>query len=369
MDTRTMSRRERVLAAVAHREPDVLPVGFKATDDVLNQLRSHFRVDGLNALLDRVDVDTFGTFNNCYHGVYPRYVGGPPKVLYPDLREDGSWDTIYGYQRHWVPCAGGRNDEVIDRPLADAALQDLDKHDWPQPDWFDYSSLSRQCADVNDRAIIFNIGGLGHTANLIGLERLMTDMLLDPPFVEGCFRKLTDFYVEFLDRVLEAAAGRIDIVCIQDDFGSQQGPMIGFREYRRFYKPNHRAIFEVAHRHQARVMMHSCGAVFDFVPDFIEIGADILDPLQTSAAGMDPSRLNRNFGADICFHGGVDVQTTLVSGSPADVRGHIDNLVGALADGGGFILAPSHYIQADAPLENVLTLFEHAASWRGSRGS
>ena len=365
MDTQTITRRERVLTAVARREPDRLPLGFKATDDVLNRLRSHFRINHMIELLDLLDVDTFGNFNNCLHGVYPRYVGGPEKVLYPDCYADGSWDTIYGYKRHWVACAGGYNDEVSDRPLANAGIGELDGHDWPQADWFDYSTLSCQCRDAGDRAIIFNIGGLGHVANLISLERLMMDMLLDPPFIESCFSRLADFYVGFVERVLEAAAGRIDIVCIQDDFGSQQGPMIGFPEYRRFYKPHHRAIFEVARRHNVKVMMHSCGAVFDFVPDFIEIGADILDPLQTTAAGMDPVRLKKTYGADICFYGGLDVQNTLVNGSPDDVRRHIDSLVSALAPGGGFILAPSHYIQADAPLTNVLTVFEHAASLRG----
>ncbi|MDP6153044.1 MAG: uroporphyrinogen decarboxylase family protein, partial [Phycisphaeraceae bacterium] len=254
-----MKRRERVLAAIDRREPDVLPVGFKATDDVLDKLRSHFGVEELNELLDVLDVDTFGNINNCLYGVYPRYVGGPAKVLYPDCYPDGSWDTIYGYKRRWVPFNGGRNDEVISRPLANAMIDDLNQHDWPQADWFDYNTLSPQCENVGSRANLFNIGGLGHVANLIGLERLLMDMLLDPPFIEACFHRLTRFYVEFLDRVLEAAAGQIDIVCIHDDFGTQQGPMIGFEQYRRFYKPKHKCIFEVAHRHHAKTMMHSCG--------------------------------------------------------------------------------------------------------------
>ena len=273
-----MKRRERVLAAIDRREPDVLPVGFKATDDVLDKLRSHFGVEELNELLDVLDVDTFGNINNCLYGVYPRYVGGPAKVLYPDCYPDGSWDTIYGYKRRWVPFNGGRNDEVISRPLANAMIDDLNQHDWPQADWFDTSTIRHQCESVGDPANLFNLGGLGHVANLVGLERLMTDMLLDPPFIDACLRSVTDFYVELLDRVLEAAAGGIDIVVIHDDFGSQHGPMIGFDEYRRFYKPNHKMIFDVAHRHGVKAMMHSCGAVFDFVPEFIEIGADIHGP-------------------------------------------------------------------------------------------
>ncbi|MDP6154194.1 MAG: uroporphyrinogen decarboxylase family protein [Phycisphaeraceae bacterium] len=359
-----MNRRERVLAAIDHCQPDVLPVGFKATDDVLNMLQRHFGVDDLNDLLDILDVDTYGNINNCLYGVYPDYVGGPPKVLYPDSYPDGSWDTIYGYKRHWVPFAGGRNDEVISRPLADATIDDLDQHDWPQVDWFDVSTIRQQCDQVGDRANLFNLGGLGHVGNLIGLERLMTDMLLDPPFIEDCLRRVTDFYVELLDRVLAAADGGIDVVAIHDDFGTQHGPLMGFDEYRRFFKPNHRLIFDVAHRHGVKAMMHSCGAVFDFVPDFIEIGADILDPIQTTAAGMDPARLKQTYGTDVCLHGGIDTQNTLIHGSPDDVRRHIDELISAMEDGGGFILAPSHYMQADIPLANVLTIFEHVRQYR-----
>jgi len=360
-----MKRRARVLAAIARREPNCIPVGLKATDDVLERLQRHFGVSGLDDLMHILPVDVYGCFNNCLYGVYPDYVGGPPKVLYPDSYPDGSWDTLYGYQRHWVPSVGGRTDEVIGPPLAHATgIAELEAHDWPQADWFDYGSLSRQCREAGDYAVMFHLGGLGHVANLIGFERLLTELLLDPPFVEACFDRLTHFYVEFLDRVLGAAEGGIDIVCIQDDFGTQQGPLMSVDTYRRFYKPYHQRIFATAHRHQAKVMMHSCGAIWDFTPEFIEIGADILDPIQTTAVGMDPVRLKKEYGAHLCFHGGVDSQDLLAHGSPDDVRQQIDRLIDVLAPGGGYILTPSHYIQGDAPLENVLALYDHVARLR-----
>ncbi len=360
----SMQRRQRILTAIQRHQTDVLPVGFKATDDVLERLREHLGVDSLAELMELLPVDTHGCFNNCLYGVYPDYVGGPPKVLYPDSCPDGSWDTIYGYRRHWVAGPGGRTDEVIANPLAGADTGDLDQHPWPQADWFDYTTLPRQCSAVGDYAVLFNLGGLGHAANLIGIQRLLTDMLLDPLFIEGCFERITEFYVEFLDRILDAAAGDIDIICIQDDFGTQQGPMIGFDLYRRFFKPNHERIFAVAHKHGVKTMMHSCGAIFDSIPEFIEIGADILDPLQVNAQGMDPLRLKREFGGDLCFHGGIDTQDILLKGSPDDIRRHIDELIDALSPGGGFILAPSHYIQGDVPLENVLAVFDHVAGLR-----
>lgn len=360
-----MKRRERVLTTVEHQEPDSIPFGFKATDDVLNRLQKHFGVRDLIGLLNILPVDIYGCFNNCLYGIYPEYIGGPSKVLYPDSYSDNSWDTIYGYKRHWVSGACGRTDEVLNFPLADtSSVVDVEKHHWPQADWFDYSSLARQCENVGEYARIFHLGGLGHVANLIGFERMLTDMILNPPFIEACFEKLTHFYVEFLGRVLEEADGGIDIICVQDDFGTQQGPLISLDLYRRFYKPYHKRIFKVAHRHNAKVMMHSCGAIFDFIPEFIDIGTDILDPLQTNAVGMDSARLKIEFGSDLCFHGGIDTQGTLVKGSPKDVCRQIDGLIDAFADCGGFILAPSHYIQTDVPFENVLTMLNYVAQLR-----
>ncbi len=360
-----MKRRERILAAVEHRESDTIPFGFKGTDDVLVNLQKHFRVKSLVELLNVLPVDMYGCFNNCRYGVYPEYVGGPPKVLYPESYPDQTWDTIYGYKRHWVAGGGGRTDEVLTFPLAGAStVTEADKYEWPRPDWFDYRSLPAQCESIGDYARIFHLGGLGHVANLIGFERLLTDMLLNPAFIEACFENLTRFYVEFLDQVLKEANRGIDMICVQDDFGTQNGPLISMDLYRQFYKPYHKRIFEVAHQHHVKVMMHSCGAVFDFIPEFIAIGADILDPLQTNAFGMDPARLKKEFGSSLCFHGGIDTQETLVRCSPGEISRHIDGLINAFARDGGYILAPSHYIQTDVPLENVIAMLDYVAKLR-----
>ena len=360
-----MNHRERVLAAVERRPSDILPVGFKATDDVLRRLQAHFGAADVQALVRALPVDTFGIFNNCLYGVYPVYRGDPTRVLYPNVRPDGTWDTLYGYRRRWVASTGGYNDEVVDHPLAHAeTLADLRSYDWPRADAFDYSTVAQQCAAVDEYAILFLAGGLGQVANLLGFARTLADMALRPELVAYCHAAIGEFFAELTDRTLQAAGGRIDIICVQDDFGTQRGNLMSLEMYRRFYKPYHRRIFEVAKRHGARVMQHSCGAVFNFIPDFIEIGVDILDPIQTTAAGMDPRRLKREYGEDLCFHGGIDVQNVLVHGTPEDVRRHLDELVETLGQGGGFILAPSHYIQGDAPWANVLTIFDHVARWR-----
>ena len=115
-----MTHRERVLAAIDRKQPDLLPVGFKASVEVLVRLKEHFGVGDLQSLLEALPVDAHGLFNNTIVGVFPRYVGGPQRVLYPDAYPDGTWDTFYGYKRRWVTGAGGRNEEVISNPLAEA---------------------------------------------------------------------------------------------------------------------------------------------------------------------------------------------------------------------------------------------------------
>lgn len=360
-----MTPRARILAAADRRTTDVLPVGFKATAEVLARFGEHLAVADLFQIVQRLPVDTWGVLNNYDLGVFPEYGGGPPLVLYPDTRPDGTWDAFYGYQRKWVAGAGGRNGEVITNPLATATTAaEVERHAWPSADWFDYGSIDRQCREAGDHAIVFLGGSLGQTAHLIGLTRFWMDMIERPELIDACFAHLAEFFVGLIDRTLAAAGGRIDIVCVQDDVGMQTGPMISPDTYRRFFLPHHRRIFEVVHRHGARAMMHSCGAVVEFIPDFIEIGADILDPVQTTAAGMDPATLKRRFGRDICFHGGIDTQDLLSRGTPDDVRRHVDHLVRTLGEGGGFILAPAHYLQPDAPWPNITAVFDAIGRWR-----
>ena len=362
-----MTSKERVLAAIEHKEPDVLPVGFKATDDVIGRLKAHMGVRDTLALLDGLPVDTYGNFNNVYAGVYPEYLGGPPMTLYPDAYPDSSWDTIWGYRRHWTEVTGGRNDELLLPPplLHHDTVEDLRAHQWPQADWFDYTTIVRQCREAKEYAVVFCVGGFGTLGNLIGHERMYMDMHLNPEGLEFALDRLLEFYLDFADRVFTAAEGGIDLTVIKDDFGSQQGPLMSLDMFRRFWRPLLRQYFELAHRHGVRTMMHSCGAVFDFIPEFIEIGVDVLDPVQVSAAGMHPSRLKSEYGDHICFHGGIDTQQTLVSATPAELRRHIDTLAEALSGRGGFIIAPGHNIQGDVPMGNVLALFDHLRKLRG----
>ncbi|MBT3275923.1 MAG: hypothetical protein HN368_22430 [Spirochaetales bacterium] len=363
-----LNPKDRIAAAAVCRKTDILPVGFKATDDVLDRLKSLYAATDIKNLIELLPVDTYGNFNNAFYGVYPEYKYGPAKTLYPEAYQDGSWDTIYGFKRHWAKVNGGKTDELV-RPLPlerNYTIEEIASHTWPEADWFDYGTIKEQCEHVRDYSVIFNIGGLGTIANLIGFERMYTDMYLNADTLKYTLCRISDFFYEFADRIFNAAEGGIDITVIHDDFGMQNGPIMSMEHFREFWKPYLKRHFDLAHSHGIKTMMHSCGAVFNFIPEFIEIGADILDPVQVSAHGMDPAVLAREFGGDICFHGGIDTQSILVSGSPDEIRRHIDCLVDNFSDSGGFILAPSHYIQGDVPTENLIAMFDHIEKIRNT---
>ena len=142
-----------------------------------------------------------------------------------------------------------------------------------------------------------------------------------------------------------------------DDFGTQQGPMMSLQTWRRFFRPGFAAFIELAHRHGLQVMHHTCGSVVELIPDFIECGLDILQSLQPQAAGMDLGRLRREFGRDLCFQGGMDIQGVLPHGTPQDVRDHVRQQIEAAGDEGGYILCTAHNLQPDTPLANTWALF------------
>jgi uroporphyrinogen decarboxylase len=193
---------------------------------------------------------------------------------------------------------------------------------------------------------------------LRGSERILIDLLENPELAEAIFGRIVEFYLDYGNRILEAARGKIDILCGGDDFGSQHGPLISPAAWRRFLEPGFRALVGLGRAHGVKVMHHSCGSVAELIPDMCAAGLDILQSLQPEAAGMDPAALKAGYGARLAFHGGISIQNVLPLGSPEEVREHAAGLLRAMAPGGGFIACSSHNIQADVPFANIAALLE-----------
>jgi uroporphyrinogen decarboxylase len=188
-------------------------------------------------------------------------------------------------------------------------------------------------------------------------------MAENPEIAWEIMRRVADFYIGLLERVMAAAGDRIDLIWTSDDIAHQHGPLFSHRLWRELVAPHHERLNRRIHELGARVMYHSCGAVRGFVPALIEIGVDVLDVLQFSAKGMDPEEIKTAFGARLCFHGGMDVQTTLPRGSREEVRRVVRERVETLSRDGGYILSPTHNIQADTPPENIVAMYQEAGSF------
>jgi uroporphyrinogen decarboxylase len=342
-----MNSRERVLAAVERRRPDRVPADYKADPQVDARLCARLGAGGLDALQDRLDTDI--------RRIEPRRVGPPDRDLGGGVTED-----YWGIRSRPVRTASGIDTCFLPTALHEArTMADLRRHPWPWPDIFDYSALEEGCRRHPDRAILFEGSDLfTRPCILRGMENLMLDMVERPEMAHFVLEKFTAFYCEELTRALEATRGGFQLYCEWSDYGTQQGLLLSIPMWREFAAPYLRRLIDICHGGGVKFMLHSCGSVRKLIPDFIAIGIDVLDPIQVGAAGMNPAELKREFGDRLSFHGGIDIQKTLPFGSPGDVRREVAERVRTVAAGGGYIIAPTHEIQPDAPTENVLALYE-----------
>jgi len=203
-----------------------------------------------------------------------------------------------------------------------------------------------------------------HPSFLRGLDQLLVDMAIDPEVANLLLDRFTDFYLGYFDRMLTSARGRIDLLRQADDLGTQSSLLFGPEMFRTFVKPRIARFVDLAHSHGVAFMFHSCGAIRPFIDDLIEIGVDVLDPLQAAAEGMEPEGLKADFGDRICLHGGIDTQYLLPQASPSEVAAEVRRRVEILGAGGGYVLAPCHVLQLDVPTANVLAMRDAALEYR-----
>ncbi|MCD6469691.1 hypothetical protein J7L29_02700 [Candidatus Bathyarchaeota archaeon] len=195
---------------------------------------------------------------------------------------------------------------------------------------------------------------------LRGVKQALIDPLINSEFTRRLYEKITEFYLELNKRCFEEADGLIDIFMMGEDLGTQEGLLVSPKIFREFIKPYLAKHVQLAKRYGVKVMLHSCGAIHELIPDLIEMGIGILNPIQVRAKGMNPIELKREYGDKLSFHGGIDIQQTLPYGAPKDVRAEVRERIQTLGRGGGYILCTTHNIQPDTPLINILAMYEEA---------
>jgi hypothetical protein len=237
-----------------------------------------------------------------------------------------------------------------------------------------YKEQTEHLYKTTDKALMANIGGMAfgdiafipamqlkHPKGIRNVEEWYMSSMIRPAFVRGIFEKQCEFALDNLEKYAPTLGNRPCAVFITGtDFGAQHGPFISPVVYRDLFKPFHRLINEWIHAHTTwKTFIHSCGSVREFIPEFIDAGFDILNPVQTSAAEMDPVKLKRDFGRDIVFWGGgIDTQRILPFGTPDEVRRDVQEKIRILGKGGGFVFNTIHNVQGNVPVENVVALYE-----------
>jgi len=352
----SLSSRERVRLALDHQETDRIPIAM-----VCSGINPPARRE-LEVYLQRergIDVQTYLDGLLDVRSVAPAYVG-------PSLAAD---EDIWGVRRAAFSYGSGSYDEIVHYPLAEITdVSDLDDHPWPSVEWFDYASLPERIAAANadgEHCLMVSNGNIFETSwYMRGFERMFLDWALNPELAHTIMGRVTEFYVEHFSRMLAAADGAVDLAFTADDIAGQNGLLMSLEMWEQSLKPYHVRLNAAIHEFGVKVIYHTDGGVMDAVESLIDMGIDVLQALQFSAKGMDPRVLKERFGERLCFEGGVSVQTTLPFGTVEDVREEVEELISVLGAGGGYILGPSHAIQAGTPPENVVAMFDAAATTR-----
>jgi uroporphyrinogen decarboxylase len=347
-----MNSRERVLAAINREPVDRVPTDIWATEEVWCLLEGEF--GSREATRTALHIDGIAS-------IEPEYTGPP----LPDVPEGETID-FWGMKTIRQNHSGGIYDEQYFFPLAEATtIEDLDRYAWPTTDWFDYSNLRRDAEAAGEAQVVM----CGYMApfffhnKLRGLEQSLMDPLCDPQLTHEIIERISDFFYEHHRRMFIAADGLIDIAQVTDDLGSQTGPLISPELYETFYASQHQRFIDLCHEFGIKVFHHDDGSCRRFLPLLIDMGIDVLNPIQWTCPGMEMPALKRDFGDRICFHGAIENQRVMPFGTPEEVRAEVRHCIDALAsDGTGYILAPCHNLQGNTPLANIIALYDEA--WR-----
>ena len=378
-----MKHRERVRLALNHQEPDRIPIDLGATiissiaKTTYVQLKQQLGLplEEITMLdyvqqLPYVSEDLMQRF-----GVDFRMVQLPAATAASvDIFEEGDY---YAFTDRWgsklhMPKENGFYFDWVDFPIKEPTLAALDQYRWPRPDSDETNArlgaVAKWLYENTDYALVGSavIGGgiFEQPARVMGLQNFLLALLTAPQFADRLMEQITDIYIESCSRYLDHVGQYLQVFTFWDDVTGQNGWLIRPELYRKMIKPKQKRLVEaIKKKTDAKLFFHCCGAARGLIPDLIELGFDILNPVQVSARGMDTKELKAEFGKDITFWGGIDTQRVLPFGKPQDVADEVKRRIDDLAPGGGFVLAAVHNIQALVPPENIVTMFDTALAY------
>ena len=344
-----MNSKERVRTTLMHQKPDRTPAAYEAVPLTNQNVMKHYGFTEMEQIYQKFDIDT--RYAN------PRYIGPKLEETTDELGRIVR-ENYWGGKHTITETALGGVSVVSYAPLDEVeTLEDLAKYTFPSPDWFDYTSITEVCDKYPDKAIVMgHPGPFQIVTNLISMEKLFILMIDEPEVVKGIFDGLVNFELEYYRRAFEAGGGRIDILRPHDDYGTQISMLFSLEMWQEFFKENTRKLVELTHSYNAFYMQHSCGAVGPVIPELIECGVDALEPVQKTV-GLEIENLEKKYAGQITFHGGVDTQWLLPTGTPEEVKKETECIIQTLGKKGGYILMSSQSLESDVPIENIEAIY------------
>lgn len=413
-----MTPRERILAAIDHRQPDRVPVDLGATPSsgisaiAYGNLKKHLGIlqgdtrvydvvqqlaQPEDCILDRFRVDvidlgrTFNTGGNAWHPT--TLMDGQPALypawFHPEHRPDGSFVARMkdGLSIGHMPARGTFFDQTYFPYLDDypADYRDLDTemgrilwaalvhspwdHAGDPGFWDTLRAHALELRRTSDRAIMIVAGcNLFEWGTFLRrMDNFLMDLVAEPTQVEGLLDALMERHLALLENICRSVGDIVDIVRFGDDLGTNSGPFMSPATYRQLFKPRHTVLCDYVHKHsRMKTFLHSCGSIRALLPDLIGAGYDVINPVQTNCAGMEPAGLKKDFGGDICFWGGgCDTKSVLPHGTPAEIKDHVKRRLEIFHPGGGFVFNTVHNILPDVPPQNIVAMFEAIEEFSG----
>ncbi len=347
MPKESMNAKERWQAVFEGRLPDRVPMDYWATGEANEKLMAYMGVGSIREAWDKLHIDYV------VH-VGPRYVG--PK-LPPNT-------DVYGIKHESIDYGTGEYSEVANNPLAQySSVEEIEaNYTWPSKDWYSYDHIPEQIKGQEDHPI----RGGGSEPFLVykslrGQEQAFIDLIENPEIVHYCLDKLFDLAYAHTIRIYEQIPDKVMTSYLAEDMGAQYGLMFSPAQIKEFLVPRMKKMADIIHEGGAYAFHHNDGAVRKILPTMIdEVGIDLLNPIQWRTVGMEREELKRDFGDKLVFHGAMDNQYTLPFGTVEEVRQEVRDNIAILGEGGGYILAPCHNIQAVGPAENIVAMYEEA---------
>lgn len=345
-----MTSKERVRLTMERKKPDRVPAAFEAVGDVADKLIAHYGLDSYEALLEKFQIDII---------VAEATYIGPQLKSWTEENGDVTTQNFWGYNTTTHRTKVGNYGVVTKFPLKGlSSIEGIEaNYKFPDPDWFDYSSITKTCEENPDKAVIFgHEGPFQIVTYLMEMDEFFMLMIDEPEVAQYILDKMNQFEVEYYRRCFMAGNGKLDILRTHDDYGTQISMLFSLPMWQEFFKENTRKLADLSHEFGGFFQQHSCGAVSPIIPDLIECGVDALEPIQ-KVDGLEAETLKELYDGQITFHGGVDTQWLLPTGTPQEVKAYAEHFMKTLGENGGYILMASQGFESDVPIENIEAVY------------